>query len=1310
MPIVKESLLRYIKSDISGMTVPWIYLGMLFSAFCWHNEDHYTYSVNYSESDYHDQKIVIADYQVHWGETKTWYGVPGSDAEKFEAAIKAEAPELFEQQPALLYQLVTMMNPGRLQELGTKVVACNQRPNEFVITWPKAYHCGFNHGINFNEAVNFALPDWLRQGKDCVMRYKQHAKAPVFSHNELLITITLFSDTIKTALWLQDSLAIMVEEETTRRDRLRAEVPMLSETLVEEDCPEEQYQCCICKGFCYLSQVTCSCTKLVTCIDHANQLCSCGKSKRSLRKRYSENQLEEILAAVQLRASQPGNWRSRFDNLLEVARPPLKSMKALLAEGERISYPIPEVEDLRALVTRANAWVDKVSALAQRKSASRRKKGRQEESEEFDRSPASLMALLSEVDRLAFDSPEIIQLRQVLHDIESFKQQAESILSAPEEKLDLLQCQTALILGNSLNIEMDEIASLSTVVKRLLWFKKVDEDVDDRTLSYSDVLDLIAEAEECEVPSDHPTMVELRSRSAKGEAWQNAVEALFAQPKITVEELTNLIEDQEMVPTDIDTMRQLESMRKTAQTWQSSVSTLLTGNGTIAGAIRLVKAIKSATGPAGKLHVPDFDDLQAEIDFHGEWCTRLSTYIGCKKEQLGKELTEFLKMVDNGLDPEDDDIKEDWATCFCRGPPQTIMVTCEECAGTYHPKCVSIHPKQADKPFTCEMCLQAFIPSRPSVNTIAKFADRHKWNFILPPPELVTVDRIVGSFVRYATVVLDLADPADHVETCRDAKLLSHHMRKLFNIPLYFDAQDTESNTIIVFEDWLRRRWRDAKDFAAGIHHRSITTSHNNNSASGGAGGGGARKPAAGGGEVKYTRSRKPKFILKESHEGEFACICTTPPVDHLLVVTCHRCKQGYHASCVYCPMEMMAEEVKWKCPCCTVRAGQHYVRSVELRVQRTGKSTLTFEILHARNWELGSLVSADLGTTKYIDYRGTLKYFAEEPIIVELPPPPPTNLGTLVLECTDFIEPYIPEDQERDEAGQPKKKTKLSEQAAAGSAGSRTPLDVKHEAMDLDTPAPAPTPAHTQVQTHTQGTGSIMPQHPSMTNGNSAPMTATQASAQSIFSRPPFAPTYALPSRPTSFAAPSSHSPFGSMGTPLSGQGHGQRPRPNYHTPSPAPTPAPAPVVNLNPFMGGVQHWNTARSPIYSAPPSASPPVPAPASSAVKTPQFPTPPSSDPSQRYDVDKPQTPATHLPPHHQTHQSQSQSHTQTQPALAPSNTMASILEAERQRERQRELERQKEKNRQLQEDMRNQAAKIVDGIYPRREGLSGSDPL
>jgi len=862
---------------------------------------------------------------VHWGETKTWYGVPGDDADKFEEAIKSEAPELFEQQPALLYQLVTMMNPGRLQELGVKVVGCDQRPNEFVITWPKAYHCGFNHGINFNEAVNFALPDWLPQGKDCVLRYKQHAKAPVFSHNELLITITLFSDTIKTALWLKDSLAEMVQQETARRDRLRAQIPLLAESLVEEDCPEEQYQCCICKGFCYLSQMTCSCTKLVTCFEHADQLCGCAKSKRVLRKRYSENQLEDILSTVEARASQPGNWLARLDNLLESPRPSLKSMRTLLADGERIAYPIPEVEDLRALVDRANAWVEKVSALGQRKPTGRRRKGRQEEIEETDRSPDALRSLLKEVERLAFDSTEIIQLRQVLHDIESFRQQAEMILSTPDDDLDLEQCRTALILGKSLNIDMPQIAALSTVVNRLEWFIKVDEEVDDRTLTLANVLDLIAEAEACHVPATHSTMVELHKFKAKGQAWADSVSNLFKQERITVDEITALVEGQEFVPTDLDLMRQLETMKKTAQTWQTSAIAQLSGSGSATVAHRLLKQIKTATGPVGRIHVPEIGQLVTEMEFHNKWTSQVAATLACRDTQIGTSLKLFLQLAENGLDPEDDTVKDDYATCFCRGPPTETMVSCDDCAGSYHPKCVGLTVKQVDKPFTCEMCDQPYDVNRPSLNALSGFADDHKWNFIIMPAEMEIIRSINRLFVRYATVVLDIANPANKVEPCRDVRLITHHLRKIYNIPLLFDAHDYETNTIIVFEHWLKRRWREAVEHATAVKSRPSTASH---------AGTNQRRT----GDQKYTRSRKPKFVLKESREGEFACICTTPPFDHLLVITCSKCKQGYHASCVHCPPEMIATESKWKCPCCTIKAGQHYSRNVELRVQMTGK------------------------------------------------------------------------------------------------------------------------------------------------------------------------------------------------------------------------------------------------------------------------------------------------------------------------------------------------------------------------------------
>lgn len=185
LPLHPESLFRHIKSDVSGMTVPWLYVGMCFSTFCWHNEDHFTYSANYQ----------------HFGDTKTWYGIPGEDAEKFENAMRDAVPELFEQQPDLLFQLVTLLTPQHLMKAGVRVYALDQRAGQFVITFPKAYHAGFNHGFNFNEAVNFAPADWEPFGQEGVERYKQFRRAPVFSHDELLLTAAARDTSIKTAQW-----------------------------------------------------------------------------------------------------------------------------------------------------------------------------------------------------------------------------------------------------------------------------------------------------------------------------------------------------------------------------------------------------------------------------------------------------------------------------------------------------------------------------------------------------------------------------------------------------------------------------------------------------------------------------------------------------------------------------------------------------------------------------------------------------------------------------------------------------------------------------------------------------------------------------------------------------------------------------------------------------------------------------------------------------------------------------------------------------------------------------------------------------
>lgn len=58
------------------------------------------------------------------GEPKTWYGVPSHAAEQLEEVMRELAPELFESQPDLLHQLVTIMNPNVLMDHGVPVSLC----------------------------------------------------------------------------------------------------------------------------------------------------------------------------------------------------------------------------------------------------------------------------------------------------------------------------------------------------------------------------------------------------------------------------------------------------------------------------------------------------------------------------------------------------------------------------------------------------------------------------------------------------------------------------------------------------------------------------------------------------------------------------------------------------------------------------------------------------------------------------------------------------------------------------------------------------------------------------------------------------------------------------------------------------------------------------------------------------------------------------------------------------------------------------------------------------------------------------------
>lgn len=52
----------------------------------------------------------------------------------------------------------------RLVDYQLGPVVAVQRAGEFVITFPKGYHGGFNVGLNVNVAVNYAHRNWIDYG------------------------------------------------------------------------------------------------------------------------------------------------------------------------------------------------------------------------------------------------------------------------------------------------------------------------------------------------------------------------------------------------------------------------------------------------------------------------------------------------------------------------------------------------------------------------------------------------------------------------------------------------------------------------------------------------------------------------------------------------------------------------------------------------------------------------------------------------------------------------------------------------------------------------------------------------------------------------------------------------------------------------------------------------------------------------------------------------------------------------------------------------------------------------------------------
>ncbi|GAU91016.1 hypothetical protein RvY_03353-2 [Ramazzottius varieornatus] len=139
---------RYTSLRTPGVYSPYLYFGNWGTTFPLHIEDHDLYSVNY----------------LHDGQAKVWYSVPESYATQVEELAKDLSKTESDICPNFLRHKTLMIHPDLFLQRGIPVYTTEQQAGEMIITFPKAYHFGFNSGFNIAEARNIATKDWIPVG------------------------------------------------------------------------------------------------------------------------------------------------------------------------------------------------------------------------------------------------------------------------------------------------------------------------------------------------------------------------------------------------------------------------------------------------------------------------------------------------------------------------------------------------------------------------------------------------------------------------------------------------------------------------------------------------------------------------------------------------------------------------------------------------------------------------------------------------------------------------------------------------------------------------------------------------------------------------------------------------------------------------------------------------------------------------------------------------------------------------------------------------------------------------------------------
>lgn len=776
----------------------------------------------------------------------------------------------------------------------------------------------------------------------------------------------------------------MVEREMKARTKARQ--LELTEILEQTDRSEEQYQCTTCKMFCYLSQVTCKCTSQVVCVDHLDELCSCSKANKMLRKRFSDSELQDIQTKVAERASIPAQWRQKLGKILnESARPPLRSLRALLSEGDRISYPLVELHSLRKCVNRANEWVDAANNFIIHKPGRKRPRRLRSRgsagdvsggnlSDEFavdkpENGLNDLYSLLREVENIGFDCQEISTLKTLAQDAEVIKAKAVALLetmsSIRERDAYIQECDRLITHAASMTVHVDEMMEVEKIVMREQLLKELEDDRDDDMLNLAEIRDFVSRGRACNLSPDNPYMKRMESRLRAGEAWESKAKELLGKPQRTLGELEDFSKAHEGIPIDPALLDRLSSARSRGVEYEKQAAAwLMPQPGTIKP--RVMDVVKMVQRAEKDFNIPAVMDLKRTVEFAVDLENRCENVLKhrfvappSEEADVFKTFLDWRGYAEKHLQiftmPNFDRFDKQlelhyvWLESlpwYCRphhaAHGQSIL---DDVVESTRPEddlppndeyftCICTTPVRPPAPGTvsdavqCDHCFARFHGVCAANGGSCPFCDHQHWNGTLHKERN-------WHFCYLPTILLQAPDVTKgYSDDWKQLEIIVHRMDRLSSVIgqfLSFASQMTNQR-----QEYIPQ----VRHYMRKLYKIQFAVSPNPEVSFGLDLAGLHRILAGQPPPVRLKKRRRPKFIFGQDVDKDWTdgtrCICRgrTSYLLNYEMVECEVCRMVYHQACVFVDQG----QNRFTCPLCCVRKNKVYPYS-DVRVKHAGKA-----------------------------------------------------------------------------------------------------------------------------------------------------------------------------------------------------------------------------------------------------------------------------------------------------------------------------------------------------------------------------------